>query len=316
MYDVIIIGAGPAGLTAGIYCARKKLNTLVIGEVTGGQAAWSGEVENYLGYQMITGPELANKFREHLKLIDEKNKEYDLEFLEGERVVEVKCQMLNVKCQIFEVKTAKGKIYQGKTLIIASGKVPRKLGAPGEDKFKGRGVTYCATCDAPLFRGKEVAVIGGGNSALDATLQLMKLCPKVYLINITPALGGDKVMREKVEAAENVEILNNRETREVMGDKLVNAIKVLNKENGKEEIYDVKGIFIEIGSIPATEFVRGLVELNQWGEIKINRRNETSVPGIFAAGDVTEEKEKQIIIAAGEGAKAALSVFEYLSKQR
>jgi len=300
MYDLIIIGAGPAGITASVYAARKKMKILVIAENIGGQAAWSGDIENYTGYQFISGPDLAAKFEEHMK-------KYDIELKEDE-----KATGLEKKDNLVLVKTAKAS-YEARTAIVASGKRSRELGVPGEKEFKNKGLTYCATCDGPLFSGKEVAVIGGGNSCLDAALQLVRIAKHVYIINITGALTGDAVMREKIENDKKVSILNDTRVMAVLGRKMVNAVKIKNKQ--EEKTLAVEGIFVEIGLIPNSEFLKG-PDKNERGEIKVNSRNETSVPAIFAAGDVTDVPEKQIIIAAGEGAKAALSVFRYLARER
>lgn len=298
MYDLIIIGAGPAGITASVYASRKRMNTLVITKDIGGQTAISGDVENYTGYQFITGPELAQKFEEHMR-------RFNIELKENEEVIEVK-----KKDNLVSVKTAKG-IYEAKTAIIASGKRSRELNVPGEKEFKNKGLTYCATCDAPLFSGKVVAVIGGGNSGLDATLQLMNIARHVYIINISPDLTGDPIMQEKVKESKIVTVLNNAQVTAVSGDKMVTGIKI--KREGKEETLAVQGVFVEIGLIPNSEFAKD-IEKNKWGEIKVNPYNETNVPAIFAAGDVTDVPEKQIIIAAGEGSKAALSAFRYLAR--
>jgi len=298
MYDLIIIGAGPAGITASVYAARKKMDCLVITKDIGGQAAWSGDIENYTGYQFITGPELAMKFKEHLQ-------NFNFELLEGVEVVEA-----SKDGEGFKVKTSKGESFSSKTLIVASGKRPRMLNVPGETEFKNRGVTYCATCDGPLFAGKDVAIIGGGNSALDAALQMINIASKVYLINITEKLMGDPVMQEKVTASPKVEILNSAKTLEISGDKFVKAIKV--ETGGKVREIPVQGIFIEIGLIPNSDFI-DCVEKNEAKEIIVNPAAETSCLGVFAAGDVTNVPEKQIIVAAGEGAKASLSAFKYLS---
>jgi len=300
MYDLIIIGAGPAGITAAVYAARKRMELLVISRDIGGQAAWSGDVENYTGYQFITGPELAMKFEEHLR-------KYNISLKENETVTEVKRSGNHIL-----VETDKS-AYQAKAVIIASGKKTRELKVPGEKEFKNRGLTYCATCDGPLFSSKDVAVIGGGNSALDAALQLIKIARHVYLINITAQLGGDQVMREQLEKSDKVTIFNQAQITAVMGDKFVSAIKI--NRQGKEENVSVQGVFVEIGLIPNSEFALE-VEKNSLGEIKVNCHNETSIPGVFAAGDVTDVPEKQIIIAAGEGAKATLSVFRYLVQHK
>lgn len=300
MYDLIIIGAGPSGITASVYAARKKISLLVISKDIGGQAAWSGDVENYTGYQFITGPELASKFEEHMR-------RYGISLKEGEEVTEVKRREDKIV-----VKTDKGQ-YDAKTVIIASGKRSRELNSPGEKEFKNKGLTYCATCDGPLFANKDVAVIGGGNSALDATLQLIKIARHVYLINMVSHLTGDPVMIEKVEESDVVSIMNNTKVLEIFGDKMVKGIKV--KSEGKDEVLSVEGIFVEIGLIPNSHFAPDIAK-NSLGEIKVDCYNQTNIPGIFAAGDVTDISEKQIIIAAGEGSKAALTVFRYLNQHR
>lgn len=303
MYDLIIIGAGPAGITAAVYAARKKLNTLVITKNIGGQAALSGEVGNYTGYQFISGPELSKKFEEHLK-------SFNIDLQEGVETLSIE------KTDNFKIKTEK-KEFESKTVIIATGRTPRMLNIPGEREFKNKGITYCATCDAPLFAGKDVAVIGGGNSALDAAIQLIKIAKKVYLININNSFQGDEIRLEKVRNSDKVEILNNTKTKEIIGNSFVKKIKVV--KDSEEKILDVEGVFIEIGSTPSLMPVKasdGELELNQYKEIVVNKHCETNIPGLFAAGDVTNIPEKQIIVAAGHGCIASLSAFEYLSKLR
>jgi len=300
IYDLVIIGAGPAGITAAVYAARKKMNPLVITKDIGGQASLSGDIQNYTGYQFISGPELAIKFEEHMR-------KFNFEIKENEEVKE-----LISRKGTFLVKTDKDN-YQAKTVIVASGKRSRELGVTGERKFRNKGLTYCATCDGPLFAGRDVAVIGGGNSALDAVLQLTKIANKIYVINITDNLTGDGIMREKIRADSKVSIFNNSQVKEILGNSFVQAIKI--EGNKEEKILDVQGIFVEIGLIPNSEFAPSL-EKNERKEIIVNQRNETNIPGIFAAGDVTNVPEKQIIIAAGEGAKAVLSAFRYLSTRK
>lgn len=298
MYDLIIIGAGPAGITASIYAARKKMDLLVISEDIGGQTAISGSIENYTGYQFITGPELTAKFEEHLR-------QFGITLKEGEAVGNIQ-----KTGNIIKITTDKG-AYEARAVIIASGAKSRQLNVPGEKEFKNKGLTYCATCDAPLFKGRDVAVIGGGNSGLDATLQLMKIAKFIYLINIAPSLTGDPVMQEKVLASKMVKVMNNTQVTAILGDNFVSAIKV--KQGAKEEVLAVGGVFVEIGLIPNSEFAHEL-EKNKAGEIIVNFSNETNIPGIFSAGDVTNVPEKQIIIAAGEGSKACLSAFRYLAQ--
>lgn len=300
IYDLIIIGAGPAGITAAVYAARKRMSFIVITGDVGGQAAWSGDIENYTGYQFITGPDLVGKFEEHMR-------KYGITVRENEPAVDI------VRAGgVIRVKTAKAE-YESKAVIIASGKVSKELGVPGEKEFKNRGLTYCATCDGPLFAGKDVAVIGGGNSALDAALQLMKIAARVYIVNATSELGGDAVMREKVEASDKVTVRNDAQVTAISGDKFVTGIKI--KRGDKIEDIPVGGVFVEIGLLPNSEFAR-TIEKNARGEIKINCRNETNIPGVFAAGDVTDVPEKQIVIAAGEGSKAALAAFKYINQSK
>ena len=300
IYDLIIIGAGPAGITAAVYAARKKMDILVITKDIGGQASLSGDVQNYTGYQFISGPELAIKFEEHMR-------KFNFEIKENEEVKE-----LIFRKGTFLVKTDRDN-YQTKTAIVASGKRSRELGVTGERKFRNKGLTYCATCDGPLFAGRDVAVIGGGNSALDAALQLIKIVNRIYIINFTDNLTGDGIMQEKIRADKKVSIFNNSRVKEILGDSFVQAIKI--EEDKEEKTLDVQGIFVEIGLIPNSDFAVDL-EKNERKEIVVNQRNETNIPGIFAAGDVTNVPEKQIIIAAGEGAKAVLSAFRYLSTRK
>lgn len=300
MLDLIIIGAGPAGITAGVYAARKRMNLLVVSKDIGGQTAWSGDIENYTGYQFVTGPDLTAKFEEHMR-------KYGIAVKEGEEVTSI-----TKKDNAIVVKTGQG-AYEARAAIIASGKRSKELNVPGEKEFKNRGLTYCATCDGPLFAGKEVAVIGGGNSALDAALQLMNIAKRVYIINITSSLGGDEIMREKIRENKIVTVLNDSQVTVVLGDKMLSGIRI--KKEGKEKEISVQGVFVEIGLMPNSEFAKD-IEKNEFEEIKINPYNETNIPGIFAAGDVTDVPEKQIIIAAGEGSKAALGAFRYLAQHR
>lgn len=299
VYDLIIIGAGPAGMTAAVYAARKKLDFLVISKDIGGQAAWSGDVENYTGYQFISGPELALKFQEHINAF-------------GVEVVMSEVKDINKKDNIIIIAAEKSK-YQARTAIIATGKRPRELNIKGEKEFKNKGLTYCATCDGPLFRDKPVAVIGGGNSGLDAVLQMIRISPKVYLINKALRLEADTVMIEKAEESSNVEIFNNTTVLSVYGENFVKGIKV--KQKDKEFHLNVEGIFVEIGLVPNSECAVNL-QRNKQQEIIVDAHNRTNIEAVFAAGDVTNVPEKQIIVACGEGSKACLSAFKYLSTHK
>ncbi|MFH1092605.1 MAG: FAD-dependent oxidoreductase [Candidatus Omnitrophota bacterium] len=300
IYDLIIIGAGPAGMTAAVYAARKKMDFIMISVDTGGQAAWSGDVENYTGYQFITGPELALKFQEHIKSfgIEVRMPESAKSIIKREDMIKV----ITDKAQ-----------YLSRSAIVATGKRPRQLNIEGEEVYKNRGVTYCATCDGPLFADKHVAVIGGGNSSLDAVLGLIKISPQIYLITRDKQLEADEVMIEKVQAASNVRILYDAEPLRIKGDVFVKSLEI--SEKGKKTVLNVEGVFVEIGLMPNSEFAPVLGQ-NPKKEIIVDAHNRTSVPGIFAAGDVTNIPEKQIIIACGEGAKACLSAFHYLSTHK
>lgn len=298
-YDLIIIGAGPAGMTAGVYAARKQLKTLILTIDIGGQTTWSSGIENYLGYTYISGAELVQKFEEHLRQFD-----ISIEFSAVKNVVR--------QGSDFQVYTEDGKSYICRALIIAAGKSPRMLNIPGEKEYTGRGVTYCATCDGPLFSGQDVAVIGGGNSGLDAVVQLMKICPTVYLIEYESQLRADEVMRKQAMNARNVEIMVNTQVTEISGDSFVEKIVVKSRITGIKSEIDVKGVFVEVGLSPNAKFINDLIKLNDIGEVVVDCGGRTGIPGLFAAGDVTNVPQKQIIIAAGEGAKAALGAYSYL----
>ncbi len=298
VYDCIIIGAGPAGMAASVYLARQKLNFIILSKDVGGQTLLSADVENYLGFHLIDGVHLVEKFKEHLN-------DYKIELRQGISVNDV------VKENNFIVKTDDGD-FEGKTILIATGEKHRELNVPGEKEYYGKGLSYCATCDVPLFADKIIAVIGGGNSALDAALFGLKYCPKVYIVNLNDKLMGDKGMLDQVLNNSKVEVVNNAKTKEIVGDKFVNGLKL--DVNGQERILEVNGVFVEIGLVPASSFIN-IVEKDKWGEIIVDKRNQTNVPGIFAAGDVTDITEKQIIVAAGEGGKASLEIIKYLQSK-
>lgn len=301
MYELIIIGAGPAGMTAAVYAARKRLNALLISYDIGGQVLWTTGVENYMGYQFIEGPELMQKFEEQVK-------QFPIDTKTGERV-----SILSQTNEGFEVRTDKDETYQAKAAIIATGKRPRQLNVPGEEKLRGRGVTYCAICDGPLFAGENVAVIGGGNSALEAAEDMIKIAEHVHLVSLTP-LTGDQILIDKVTAATNLTMFLEHEVLNIKGESRVEGIEVRDLKGKQEKELDVSGVLIEIGLIPNSEPFKGIVHLNRLGEIEVNCANEAGVPGLFAAGDVTNVPEKQIVVAAGEGAKAALRAHHYLQR--
>lgn len=306
IYDVIIIGAGPAGMTAGIYCARKKLKTLILTKDIGGQTAWSSDIENYLGFTMMTGAQLVEKFEHHVEEFKD-----DVEL----RLTTKGVTKIEKVESGFTVTLGDGKTEHAKAIIVTSGKVPRKLGVPGESEFLNKGVSYCAWCDGPIFAGKTVAIVGGGNAALDSALTLAKMVKQLYIINITEELTADKMQVDKAKAADNIRIINNAETIAIKGDKFVKTLEFEDKTSRVNKEIPVDGIFIDVGQIPADDFIKDFVKLNDDHEVIIDNHNMTSVEGVFAAGDVTIVPEKQIIVAAGEGAKAAIQASQYLARK-
>lgn len=293
-YDVIIVGAGAAGMTAAIYTCRKKLKSLVVSADVGGQALLTAHIENYPGYDVISGPDLMSKFK--MQAI-----KFGADFITG-RVTKI-----TKKSKDFVVELGNKDKYGTKTVILASGKTPRLLGIPGEDKFMGRGVAVCATCDAPLFGGKEVAVVGGGNSALEAVELLNDIADKIYLVHRREEFRADEITINKVKKMKKVEILTNAIPKEVKGDKFVDGLVL---EDGRE--LKVEGVFIEVGYQLDTDWLSKLIKLNKRGEIIIDRGTSTSQKGIFAAGDVSTVPYKQAVISAGEGAKAGLEAYKYI----
>lgn len=303
LYDLIIIGAGPAGLSAAIYVARKKLNTIILTKNVGGQSLLAGTIENYFGIKAISGADLIQKGKEQVEALGVPIKEG----VEVARLAKVKDN--------FEVILKNGEKFQAKSLIIASGKKPRPLGAIGEKEFTGKGVSYCATCDAPLFKDKDVAVIGGGNAGLDAALDLTKYANKIYVLEFGLKIIGDELTQGKLKKTGKVEFITDAATKEIKGDKFVQGLIYQNRKTGQKKELKVQGVFINIGQIPSSDFIKGFLELNPKREIMIDHiSNETSIEGIYAAGDITDIPHKQCIVAAGEGAKAALSVYNYLVK--
>lgn len=313
-YDLIIIGGSAAATTAGIYAARRGLKFKIISKDFGGEVATSGEIGNWPGVPETNGIELAGKFKEHLKF-------YKVDMEEGVDVESVKKQENPVKSPegdngaggAFVIKTKDGKEYYANAVIITTGVHPRPLNVPGEKEFRNKGVSYCTTCDGPLFGGKMVATIGGGNSALESGLMLADIAAKVYVLNKNPQFKGDNVLIENLKKKQNVEIIYNAGTTEIFGDKFVTGLKYEDKD-GKEQELKVDGTFIHIGMVPNSGIVPAEVEKNKFGEIVVNQNTETNVPGLYAAGDVTNVPFKQIVIAAGQGCIATLSVVQYLNK--
>jgi len=301
MYDLMIIGGGPAGLAASVYAARKQLNTLLISVDIGGQINKTLGIENYLGYQFIEGPELIDKFQTQVSQfpIDQK--------------IGYKVSRLGKIERGFQTVSEAGDEYQAKAVIFATGKSPRRLNVPGEVELTGRGVTYCAICDGPVFTGQRVAVVGGGNSALEAALDMVKIAEHVDLVSLTP-LTGDAILVGKLADAKNLSIFTEHQTEKIEGQDFAEGMLIRDLKSGEGKRLEVTGVFIEIGLVPNSEPVRELIELNRWGEVPITPACETKIPGLYAAGDVTDVPEKQIVVAAGEGAKAALQAHRYLQR--
>lgn len=305
MYDLIIIGGGPAGITAGVYAARKRLKTLILTQDIGGQMAWSSDVENYPGFSMISGADLVEKFENHIEQFRDV-----LELrLTNKGVTEI-----DKNKTYFSVKTGEGISEHSRSVIIAGGRVPKSLGIKGEKEFLNRGVSYCAWCDGPIFKNKDIAIIGGGNSALDTAINIERSVKSIVMINPTSELTGDKILIDKVTNAQDIRVLNNTEIISINGDKFVNSITVKPVDKNKPEDLKLSGVFIEIGSIPATDYLKSLLKLNDRGEIVVDKYNMSSVEGLYAAGDITDIEEKQIVTAAGEGAKAAIMASKYIAR--
>jgi alkyl hydroperoxide reductase subunit F len=299
IYDLIIIGGGPAGITAGIYAARKKLKTLLITKDWGGQINRATEIHNWPGIKVISGMGLLGLMTEHLK-------EFDIEIRKGKEVID-----MDKKGDNFIVRDD-NKEHEGKAVIIASGKIPRTLNIPGEDKFKGKGVCVCSTCDAPMYKDKEVVVIGGGNAGCGAALDLLKYAKKIYLLEFLEEMKADQCSLDKLKQSKKVEFYTNVAVKEIKGKKFVESLVYENRDTGKETELKIQGVFISVGMMAKAEFAAKLVELNKIGEIVIDKDNYTKTPGLFAAGDISDIKYEQIVIAAGEGAKAVLAAVDYL----
>ena len=297
-YDVIIIGAGAAGLTAAIYASRRELNTLVLSMNLGGQAAMASEIENYPGTETKSGVELMKKFSHQAKKF-------------GAEIIFDRVKKINKIKSDFGVKTENNN-YQSKTIILALGKTPRRLNIPGEGKYHGKGVVYCATCDAPLFKDKIVAVVGGGNSAFDAAILLTKIAKKVYLIHRRDEFRAEEYRVEKFKKIPNAEFILNSTVAKLEGKEFLEQAEILNLKNNQKSKIKIKGLFVEIGYEVEPTLFKDLVEIDKLNQIKTQIYGETSAPGIFAAGDVTDIPYKQIVISAGAGAKAALCAYDYI----
>jgi len=303
-YDVVIIGGATAGMTAAIYAARKKLKTVILTKETGGQNLKTDRIENFPGFMTIAGKELTGKIREQVS-------KYEVPIMEGAEVEKVDVHPEGK--DEFVVHLKGGDVYEARTVIIATGKNPRLLGIPGEKEFENKGVSFCPTCDAPLFGGKDVAVIGSGNSGLESANDLLKYASKIYVLEYGTTIKGDPATVEALKKTGKVEFILSAEVKEIQGANFVEKLLYRDLTDNDTNELNVQGVFVNIGWMPATNFLNNFVKLNEYGEIEIDHKTtQTSVAGVYAAGDVSSILYKQCVIAAGEGAKAALSAYNYL----
>lgn len=302
LYDFIALGLGPAGLNAGLYAHRKGLKTLIVGHRVGGQLLNTADIDNYLGFSNIPAQKLIDEFRNHIE-----NSKVPM-------LTDVLVTNIEKSADIFIITLNNGKTLQGKTVLYALGGSPRKLKVPGEDRLAGKGVAYCATCDGPFFQDKDVIIAGGGNSAIDATKDLARIAKSVTIIEKF-TISADKTSVEQVAKLPNVTMFEETDVTEIIGDKYIEGIRVFDRKANKERIINTEGLFVEIGSIPNTALLKDLVELNKWGEVIVNNKQETSLKGLYAAGDVTNNWIRQVIVAAADGAKAALEANNYITKK-
>lgn len=300
-FDVLVIGGGPAGSSAAIYAARKGLKTGIIAERFGGQVMDTMAIENFISIKYTEGPKLSAHLEEHVK-------SYDVDIITAERA-----KSLYKEGSYIEVPLEGNAILKTKTLIISTGAKWRDLGVPGEKEFKNKGVAYCPHCDGPIYKGKDIAVIGGGNSGIEAAIDLANIAKHVTVLEFLPELKADAVLQEKLNTLSNVSILKNVQVKEITGTTKVNGLIYVDRSTNEEKNLDLEGIFIQIGLVPNTDWVGESVERNKIGEIIIDKKGATSLEGVFAAGDCTDSPYKQIIIAMGSGATASLSAFNYLS---
>jgi thioredoxin-disulfide reductase len=305
IYDLIIIGGGPAGITAGIYAGRQRMNTLLITKEFGGQMAKKAtEVCNYPGFESISGMELIDKFVSHL----EKQQSVEIKFSQAEKIEK--------KGGIFTLTTTENEKIESRAIIIATGADPRLLEVAGEKEFIGKGVGYCVACDGPIFRNKTIAIIGGGNAGLEAALFMINYADKVYVLEHGPEIKADEENKEDVKKSDKIEIITNATIKEIKGEVMVKSLIYQDNISKEEKTLQVEGVFIEIGRQPATSMAKGLVDFTKRDEIIIDAETfMTKTPGLFAAGDNNSGPYKQIITAAGEGCKTALAAYDYLRKQ-
>lgn len=304
-YDLVIIGGGPAGIAAGIYAARKKIKVALVAESFGGQSFTSNDIQNWIGTKSVSGFELAKMFEGHLKA------QSGIGVFDGERILKI-----SPLEDGFSLESNQNKMFETKTILLASGSKRRRLNIPGESEFEGRGVAFCSTCDAPLFEGKIVAVIGGGNAGLEAVLDLLPYAKEIYLLEQNGGLRGDLTTQEKIKSNSKVKILLHSNPEEVCGSDFVKSLKYKDLTNNEIKELNLEGIFVEIGSVPNNELVKDFVDLNERGEVIVDHKTQqSSNERIWAAGDVSDVLYKQNNISAGDAVKAVLNIYEYLQKK-
>lgn len=299
-FDVLVVGGGPAGAAAAVYAARKGIRTGVVAERFGGQVLDTLAIENFISVKYTEGPQFATALEEHVR-------DYDVDIMNVQVAEEL------IPGTEHQLKLANGATLKARTVILATGARWRELGVPGEQEYRNRGVAYCPHCDGPLYKGKAIAVVGGGNSGVEAAIDLAGLVKHVTLIEFGTELRADEVLQRKLKSLPNVTIITQAETTEILGDgNKVTGLRYKSRADGSMHDIDLEGVFVQIGLLPNTDWLKDTVARNQFGEIEVDERGATSVPGVFAAGDATTVPYKQIIIAAGQGAAAALSAFDYI----
>ncbi|MBU8684130.1 alkyl hydroperoxide reductase subunit F [Bacillus haynesii] len=298
-FDVLVVGGGPAGASAAIYAARKGIRTGIVAERFGGQVLDTMSIENFISVKRTEGPKLAASLEEHVK-------DYEIDVMNLQRAKGLE------KKDLFHLELENGAVLKSKTVILSTGARWRNVGVPGEQEFKNKGVAYCPHCDGPLFEGKDVAVIGGGNSGIEAAIDLAGIVNHVTVLEFAPELKADEVLQKRLYSLPNVTVVKNAQTKEITGDENVNGITYVDRETGEEKHVELQGVFVQIGLVPNTEWLPETVERNRIGEIVVDKRGETTIPGLFAAGDCTDSPYNQIIISMGSGANAALGAFDYL----
>lgn len=299
-FDVLIIGGGPAGASAAIYAARKGIRTGIVAERFGGQILDTLTIENFISVKETEGPKLAKALEEHVK-------EYPVDIMNLQRV-----KHLEKNGNLIEIELENGAVLKSKTVIIATGARWRNINVPGEQEFKNKGVAYCPHCDGPLFAGKDVAVIGGGNSGVEAAIDLAGIVNHVTVLEFNDHLKADEILQNRLRSLPNVTVITNAATKEITGTDKVNGLTYVDRATGEEKHIELAGVFVQIGLVPNTDWLEGTLELNKIGEIIVDKKGATSIPGVFAAGDCTDSPYNQIIISMGSGAIAALSAFDYL----